>query len=210
MANDSSRQADEIQERWDNLYRTTPPESVPWDENKPNDELAALISSDQIEKGPVLDICSGSGNNAIYLAKQGYTCYGIDISPTAVKYAWKRAAREGVTCQLSQGNASQLPYPDSYFTLVFDRGCFHSISRENRDSFIRGVHRVLKDRGKYLLLCFSSKDHFDTGIPHSFSPEDIRNYFSPLFQILSLKEIVSSGKGTRRILLSVLMEKIVT
>ena len=208
MKNRSSSQEEEIRERWDSMYRTSTPEELPWDENKPNEELVSLIESGQIEKGAVLDICSGTGNNAIFLAKKGYACYGIDISPAAVKYAHQKAQKQGVSCDFSQGNASRLDYPEDHFTLVFDRGCFHSISAKNRASFIKGIHRILKSRGKYLLLCFSTKDHPDNGLPHSFSPGDIERIFSKLFKIEQIKESVHEAKGTRRIFLVVLLEKL--
>ncbi len=208
MEKRSSSQEEEIRERWDSMYRTSAPEELPWDENKPNEELVQLINSGQIEKGAVLDICSGTGNNAIFLAEKGYPCYGIDISPTAVKYAQQKAQNQGVSCDFSQGNASRLDYPEAHFTLVFDRGCFHSISAKNRASFIKGIHRILKSHGKYLLLCFSTKDHPDTGLPHSFSSGDIERIFSKLFKIKQIKEFVHEAKGTRRIFLEVLLEKL--
>jgi ubiquinone/menaquinone biosynthesis C-methylase UbiE len=174
---------------------------------KPLLELVALIESGIVEKGASLDICCCSANNAIYLAKQGLTSYGIDISPTAIGYAQEKAAGEGVSCELTSGNALELPYPDSSFTLVFDRGCFHSMPPKNRETFIRGVHRVLKTDGKYQLICFSSKDRRGFQPPYSFSPEDIRRYFSTLFQIRSIRELYYQADGTKRYFLSVLMEK---
>ena len=51
---------DDAREHWDNLYRAASPETLPWDENQPNADLVALVRSGQVEKGPVLDICSGT------------------------------------------------------------------------------------------------------------------------------------------------------
>ena len=140
MNEDKTEQA----QHWESVYRQTPLAELPWEEGKPSAELVKLVESGAVEKGPALDICCGSGNNAIYLAQQGFTCYGIDISPTAVSYARKKATKEGATCSLTAGNALDLPYPDNTFTLVFDRGCFHSQAPEPRERFIKGVYRVLK------------------------------------------------------------------
>jgi len=182
-------------------------EELPWEEGKPSAELVALIESGIVEKGAALDICCGSGENAVYLAKQGFSCYGIDISATAINYAREKAAREAISCQLVPGNAIKLPYPDNNFTLVFDRGCFHSIPPRDRKTFIKGVHRVLKPTGKYLLLCFSSKDHRSYQAPYSFSPKDIQRYFSSLFQIHYIKKLSREVRGAKHYLLSILMEK---
>lgn len=199
--------AEETQNRWERIYREQPLEEVPWEESRPTSELIKLIESGVVEKGAALDICCGSANNAIYLARQGFTCYGIDISPTAIGYGREKVAKAGISCELSSGNALELPYPDTAFTLVFDRGCFHNIAPEDRRTFIRGVRRVLKPSGKYQLICFSSRDHDSLGVPYSFSPEEIRHLFAPLFKIHYIREI--SGKdadGTNHYFLSVLME----
>jgi ubiquinone/menaquinone biosynthesis C-methylase UbiE len=196
-----------MQEEWDSVYRVTPIESIPWDEGGPNKELVRLIKSGKIEKGDVLDICSGTGSNAIYLAKNGYRCHGVDISSAAKNLAGRKLENEGVTCELSVGDASQLPYPDNFFSLVFDRGCFQVMPAEDREAFINGLFRVIKPRGKYMLLCFSVNDHPDTGIPHSFSPDDLRRYFSLLFKISYIRQIVSGDQNRKAILFSSLMEK---
>lgn len=204
----AKQEPEEIKQHWESKYRETPLKDLPWEEGKPSDELVKLIDSGEVEKGPVLDICTGSGSNAIYLAKQGFTCHGIDISPTAIGFARERAEKEGVGCTLTAGDAAKLPYPSDTFALVFDRGCFHSLPPELRETFIKGVHRVLKPGGKYQLICFSAKDHPSTSVPYSFSPRDIRRYFSSLFKIQRIREISHVHEdGTKHLFLSVLMEK---
>lgn len=201
-----AKDTEKTRRRWENTYRENPLEELPWEEGRPAAELVALIESGVVDKGPVLDICCGSGNNAVYLAKQGYTCHGIDISTTAVGYAQQQAAKTGVSCQLTSGNALALHYPDNMFTLVFDRGCFHSFSPGDRQTYIRGIHRVLQPTGKYQLLCFSTKDHRG-GPPYAFSSRDIQRYFSPLFKIHYIKELAPAVRGVNAYFLSVLMEK---
>lgn len=200
------KETDETQSRWEARYRDNPLEQLPWEEGQPSAELVALIESGIVEKGPALDICCGSGNNALYLAQEGFTCYGIDISPTAVGYARQKVAAEGLSCEVTTGNAVRLPYADETFTLVFDRGCFHSLSPKDRKPFINGIQRVLRRGGKYLLLCFSSRDHTG-GPPYAFSPEDIRRYFSGQFKIHAIRETPRGAAGAGRFFLSVLMEK---
>lgn len=201
------KKTEETKRHWERIYQENPLEGLPWEEGKPSAELVALIESGVVERGAVLDICCGSGSNAVYLAKKGFTCYGIDISPTAIGYAQAKTAREGVSCKLVTGDAIGLPYPDSMFVLVFDRGCFHSISSQDRKAYISGIHRVLKPSGKYQLLCFSSKNHRGYGPPYSFSSKDIRHYFSHWFKIHYIRELTREVNGIRHYFLSVLMEK---
>ena len=207
MKDELKKKNEIMQDRWDRVYRENLLEELPWEEQKPSSELVALIESGVVENGSVLDICCGSANNAVYLARLGYTCYGIDISAVAIKYARAKVRKEGVACNLTTGNVIKLPYADNMFTLVFDRGCFHSLPPDERDTFIRGVYRVLKTGGKYQLICFSSRDHRSISTPYSFSTKDIESYFTPFFKILHIKELSSEKKEIAHYFLSALMEK---
>jgi ubiquinone/menaquinone biosynthesis C-methylase UbiE len=51
-----------------------------------------------------------------------------------------------------------LSFGDEEFDFVFDIGCFHHMEIVDRHKFIKGVHRVLKKGGNYLLTCFSYKN----------------------------------------------------
>jgi ubiquinone/menaquinone biosynthesis C-methylase UbiE len=195
----------EEQNKWESFYRINAPDQLPWETGRAEPDLADLVKQGVVEKGRVLDICSGLGTQSIYLAKQGFEVYGVDISSTAVKIAKERCSEEGVTCRLTQGDASDLKYPDGFFTFVFDRGCFHSMTAELREVYIRGIHRVLKKGGKYYMKCFSSRNG---NWVNSFTEKDIRNYFSHLFKIIEINEYthVENTYGQRVYLYGVLME----
>ncbi len=180
-------------EMWEEYYQRYAPDRLPWERGRPDTNLVELVESGTVEKGRVLDICSGLGTQAIYLAEKGFKVYGIDISQTAVNMAKQRCENKGLVCNLIQGDAANLKYPNGFFTLVFDRGCFHSLPSEKRESFIRGIHRVLKLRGKYHMTCFSYKNG---QVPNHFTENDIRRYFSTLFNILSIKEETFREKGS--------------
>lgn len=206
LEGEQAKNTNDTGQRWEDIYQGSPLEHLPWEEGQPAAELVTLIESGVVEKGAALDICCGSGNNAIYLAKHGFTCHGIDISPTAISYARQKASKAGVRCALVTGNTLQLPYPDNTFTLVFDRGCFHSIAPPDRQTFVMSVYRVLKPSGKYQLICFSTRDH-RYGPPYAFSPKDIRRYFIPLFKIHYVKELSHVRNDLKNYFLSALMEK---
>jgi ubiquinone/menaquinone biosynthesis C-methylase UbiE len=195
-----------VARRWETVYRSTPLSALPWEEGKPSTGLVELVESGMVEKGAVLDVCCGSGSNAVYLASNGFECYGIDISPTAIGYARERAVRAGATCDFVTGNVTTMPYMEDTFVLVFDRGCFHSLQPAERQGYSRGILRVLKPGGKYLLQCFSSRDHLH-GPPYGFSPIDIEHLFSGLFKIHHIDEYSAGKESSPNYFLSVLMEK---
>ncbi len=190
---------------WEEFYRECAPDRLPWERGKPDTNLIDLVEKGIIERGRVLDICSGLGTQASYMAKKGFEVYGIDISPTAVEMARERCKAEGVICNLLAGDAAKLKYPDEFFTFVFDRGCFHSIPPEHREEFIQGVHRVLKRRGKYHMTCFSYKNG---PAPNHFTEEDIQRY-SGYFKIQSIKEesFTDNHSGRKQYFYVALMEK---
>ena len=193
--------------RWEQVYKDNPLGSLPWEEGGPSPQLVKIVESGAVEPGPVLDICTGSGNNAIYLAEHGFACSGIDISATAINHAREKSIKAGVACDFRVGDVLDLPFSSDTFSLVFDRGCFHSVTPGQRVTFIREICRILRTRGKYQLICFSKKSHRWSGPPYSFSPSDIQRLFSPTLKILEIKEISNASGDSRDLFLSVLMEK---
>lgn len=47
--------------------------------------------------GKALDIAMGTGRNSIYLAQQGFSVTGVDVSPATIALAKERAREAGVT-----------------------------------------------------------------------------------------------------------------
>lgn len=54
---------------------------------------------DELPKGRALDIATGEGRNAVYLAKKGFLVEGVDISQVGLHKAQKLAAENGVKIQ---------------------------------------------------------------------------------------------------------------
>ncbi|XUX00797.1 MAG: class I SAM-dependent methyltransferase [Dehalogenimonas sp.] len=193
--------------RWERVYKTNPVTSLPWEEGAPSSYLIELIESGVEKPGPVLDICTGSGNNAIYLAQHGYSCHAVDISLTAISIAREKADKAGTVCDFRVGDVLNLDFPNDMFGLVFDRGCFHNFAPEQRSAFIREIYRVLKPDGLYQLNSFSKKGHDWGGPPYGFSPAEIRKLFRASFEILWIKEISLEGGVSGQFFLSALMKK---
>src|SRR3979411_3121323 len=87
---------------FDALYRgESPGEGIPpmttppWDTKAPKENVIGWHTGGWVH-GNVLDIGCGLGANAVYLAKNGYTVTGLDISPTALITAERRAKDAGV------------------------------------------------------------------------------------------------------------------
>ncbi len=190
---------------WDQIYRNYNLNEIPWHSSQPDRNLVKLVKEKKIEKGLVLDLCSGDGTNSIYLASKGFQVMGVDISPTAVKIAQSRCLKRKLSCDYFVGDVLKLKM-DKKFDLILDRGCFHHISKRKKTKFTRLVRNLLKDKGKFYLLCFSDKNPpYDKNL----TKEDIRRYFSEDFHIHFIKDSVHKEPSSmsKRYLYAVFMEK---
>ena len=67
--------------------------------------------------GAALDLGCAKGDDAVWLAKQGWQVLGVDIAPAAQRHATANAARNNVTVRFEQHDLSQ-SFPDGTFDLI--------------------------------------------------------------------------------------------
>jgi len=193
-----------MSDEWDQIYRKYPVEELGWELGKPRLILVEFVEKGLIKKGKALDICCGAGTNTVYLAKQGFEVTGIDISPTAIKYAKKKAEQARVKIDLRVQNFLDLPFDDEEFDFVFDMGCFHHVKAKDRRTFIGGVHRVLKNGGDYMLTCFSYRNGQAW---NHFTKKQLIDLFSSFFDMGEFRHYPSvEGDGVIRYFYTVLMK----
>ena len=104
-------------EWWDEVY-SGDPSDIPWDTGIPSEELKTFIEKELIRPCRALDICCGTGTEAIYLAKKGFEVSGIDISEKAIEIAEKKAEEEKLIVDFKTGDVLNMPYPDNFFGFV--------------------------------------------------------------------------------------------
>lgn len=177
---------------WNDVYREFPPEQIPWEAGKPDRHLVALVKG--MRPGRALDICCGTGNDAIFLAQRGWDVAAVDISETAIEMAKEKARKAHVEIDFRVGSVPNLPFPDSTFDLVNDRGCFHHLILVDMKGFLAGILRVLKKGGIYNLMAMSSDEEHVTG-PHKFRKAELAGIFSPYFEIKKIAKTRFEGPG---------------
>jgi SAM-dependent methyltransferase len=99
----------------------------------------------------VLEFGCGPGFFAPYLASRGAAVTGIDISETAIAQARARAAREGVTGNLTLRvmNAETLDFPAHSFDLICGVAILHHL---DLDRAYGEIARTLKPGGRAVFL----------------------------------------------------------
>ena len=129
---------------------TTPP----WDTKAPSESVIAWQTGGWVH-GDVLDIGCGLGDNSVYLAKNGHTVTGLDISPTALITAERRAKDAGVDVKFAVADSTKLDGYTDAFDTVIDSGLFHCLDDDGRRSYAAAVHRATRPGATLLLSCFS-------------------------------------------------------
>jgi SAM-dependent methyltransferase len=101
----------------------------------------------------VLDVGTGQGNFAIYLASQGFRVVTGEPATDDSRYARKdwaaNAEKAGVRdrIQFQSFDASKMPFPPQAFDAVFFFGVLHHIDEAARPAVVREALRVAKANG---------------------------------------------------------------
>ena len=66
----------------------------------------------------LLDVACGSGQLALWAARDGVNVTGVDIAPNLVQRAQARAKAEGLNARFVEGDAEVLPFEDASFDVV--------------------------------------------------------------------------------------------
>jgi cyclopropane fatty-acyl-phospholipid synthase-like methyltransferase len=179
---------------WEELYRNDTVEKLPWYWPTIDPDLEAALARQGVTSGHVLDQGTGPGTQAIALAERGFNVTATDVSPAAIAYAARRAKARGVDVSFVADDvlATTLAGP---FDAVFDRGCFHVIAPERRDSYVETMHRLIAPSGWLFLKTFSHHQPGAEG-PHRFAPDDIRRLFGrgDRFEVTEILDTVYQGQ----------------
>ena len=193
------------EQHWEDIYNSTSPEALPWNAGGPDPDLVRLVTSGRIPRGQALDLGTGPGNDAIYLIGKGFDVIAIDISRAAIKLARENASHSGLFGFFQQGDIRHIPVEDVFVDFVHDRGCFHTLSPEDRPKAVGEIHRVLQPKGLFLLKVFSEKEPGTDG-PHRFTRKELEDLFAGKFRILEFWEGIFEGSRKPKAF-GLLMEK---
>ena len=104
----------------------------------------------------ILEIGCGSGIDSIEFAKSGAKVYATDMSDKAVNHTKNLFKELKLNGKISKADATNLPFENAFFDLVYVYGVLHHIPHVERA--IDEIHRVLKPTRR----CFAMLYHRDS------------------------------------------------
>jgi ubiquinone/menaquinone biosynthesis C-methylase UbiE len=115
--------------------------------------LASYPELDVLHKegDKVLDIGFGDGRNSIFLANEGYSVYGIEITSEIVNMCIERFSDDGLNGVFKVGRNNNIPFKNSFFDTIL--ACHSSYYLDRSDSFeinLLEISRVLKKNGYFI------------------------------------------------------------
>lgn len=103
----------------------------------------------------VLDVCCGTGDQAIHYARKNISVIGVDSSPDMIKLAAESKRRRGLNNVSFQiADALHLPFRDGSFDNASICLALHEKERRHRKPIISEMKRVVKKGGGLVFIDF--------------------------------------------------------
>ncbi len=167
---------------FEEMYRGVPP----WEIDGPQNGIVHLAEHGEL-RSSVLDVGCGTGGNALYLAEIGFDVVGIDIVPTAIEKALRKAKERSLATTFMVWDALGLQHLERKFNTIIDSGFFHVLPDKKRPVFVEGLASVLNPGGTYFMMCFSEHEPGSWG-PRRVTQVEIRESFRQGWQINYIRE----------------------
>lgn len=169
----------DVKRDWESVYEQ---EETPWDAGKPESVLARLIKEKYIRPCKTLELGCGNGNDAIFLAKNGFDVTAVDISKKAIENAKERGKNSNVKVKFLAEDVTDLKSLKDRFKFLYDRACFHFIPEEKRELYLNNVKHLLVKNGDFVLIASSDKETVPG--PYQFSKNNIEIFLEILSKLL--------------------------
>jgi SAM-dependent methyltransferase len=172
-------------DRWDSDYRGETP--APWDIGRPANELQKVVEEGHVHPCRALDLCCGTGSDAIYLASKGFDVTAVDIAPTALRLAMQKAAKAGVSVRWILADVLALPNLGS-FDFIYDRGCYHVVRDQNVSNYLKTIQSATLPGSQFFLLA-ARRDEQAPRETSGVTEDELRFDFLPRFDVVWLRQV---------------------
>ena len=152
-------------------------EVIPWRLDGPQPLISELQAAGEITS-PVLECGCGLGDNAVFLAGQGYQVTAFDAAATAIEHARATARDAGVSVGFLVADATTLEGIPGGFATVVDSAMLHCLSDQQRGSYLTGLRRVCQPGARLHVLCFQAEFAAPMPLAASLDETSLRQAFT--------------------------------
>jgi 2-polyprenyl-3-methyl-5-hydroxy-6-metoxy-1,4-benzoquinol methylase len=160
--------------------------TAPWDYNQPHAVIRELVQKKEI-KGRILDLGCGTGDDAIFLASEGFEVVGIDFSKVAIEKAKEKIKDKNFDLKLLEENVFEITSDIGTFDTIIDCGLYHGLTDNLKEKYVEVLSELLNASGVLYLLCFSDLMP-KTFCPQRVSQREINDFFSDGWSIESIEK----------------------
>lgn len=155
---------------------------APWDRIMPGELKQVMEGPGALPKGRALDLGSGKGTKAVYMAAHGWDVTGVEAVPRALNEARRRAQAAGVTVDFRLGDVTRLADLglEPGYSLLFDFGCYHGLNAAERGRYAEGVTAVAATGAVLLMMAFTRAL---PPVPSGVSETELRERFAPAWEL---------------------------
>ena len=149
---------------------------APWEGVMPTELKDVITGVDALPAGRALDMGSGRGGKALFMAQHGWRVTAVENVSRAMSDARRRASEAGVDIDFREGDVTRLEdlKLEPGYSLIFDFGCYHGLNGRQRDAYARGVNAVAAPGATYLVMGFTKAV---PPVPSGISEADLLLHF---------------------------------
>ncbi len=146
-----------MQQHWENVYGTKPPDQVSW--FRPHLEISLALIERVAQGNPsasIIDVGGGASTLVDDLIERGYRNLTVlDISQAALDVAQKRLGKAAESVRWLRADVAQSSLPSRSFDVWHDRAVFHFLTTpEERLAYVRNVTLAVKPGGHVVVSTF--------------------------------------------------------
>jgi len=101
----------------------------------------------------ILDVATGTGEQAFVFAQRGHEVVGIDLSEDMLRVAREHNKDSGVIFDV--GDAAHMPYKDDHFDVSCISFALHDMPRSIRENVVKEMARVTKANGIIVIVDYA-------------------------------------------------------
>ena len=153
-------------------------------------EPFVVQAADQLRPGSVLDLASGDGRNAVYLAAGGFSVSAVDISDVALKRLAQFAKRRQLPIQTRQMDLDETGDLDALGAFDNLLACHYKPAPDLLDRF----PLLVRPGGMVILCVFNLRQHHEHGFSLRYCAQD-EEYLNSLpgFEVLQYEKMADNG-----------------